>query len=190
MKSSNFNAEDVYLFEELLERDIRMIMEAARNYAQTKLEPRALKGNQEEYFDIEIAREMGELGLLGVTLPEEFGGAGADYMAYGCIQRELDRVDFGCGTFHEAQSTLVMYPIFEFGTDEQKHRFLPRLASGELIGCFGLTEPDHGSVTVNFGGDPGKANFIPITDGWNYVVRMNRPRPSIVDRSWTFPSLK
>ena len=95
-----------------------MIMEAARDYVQTKLEPRALKGNHEEHFDIEIAREMGELGLLGATLPEEFGGAGADYIAYGCVQRELDRVDSGYGTFFGAQSTLVMYPIFEFGTDE------------------------------------------------------------------------
>ena len=92
-------------------------MEAARDYVQTKLEPRALKGNHEEHFDIEIAREMGELGLLGATLPEEFGGA-ADYIAYGCVQRELDRVDSGYGTFFGAQSTLVMYPIFEFGTDE------------------------------------------------------------------------
>ena len=136
-------------------------MEAARDYAQTKLEPRALKGNQEEYFDIEIAREMGELGLLGVTLPEEFGCAGADYMAYGCIQRELDRVDSGYGTFFGAQSTLVMYPIYEFGTNEQKHRFLPRLASGEFIGCFGLTEPDHGS-------DPGSmiTNAKKVDGGW------------------------
>jgi len=142
---SSFNADDIYLFEELTNREDRMIMEASREYAQTQLEPRALEGNQEEHFNLEIAREMGELGLLGVVLPEEYGGAGASYTSYGMIQREMDRVDSAYRSFVSVQSSLVMYPIFAFGTEEQRKRFLPRLATGEIIGCFGLTEPDHGS---------------------------------------------
>jgi glutaryl-CoA dehydrogenase len=161
MVSVKFNADDAYHFEELLTREDRMILEAARDYAQTKLEPRALKGNQKESFDTEMPGEMGELGLLGVTIPEEYGGAGADPMAYGCIQREIDRVDSGYGTFYGAQSTLVMYPIYKFGNEEQRKRFLPKLASGEIIGCFGLTEPDHGS-------DPGSmiTSAKKVEGGW------------------------
>jgi glutaryl-CoA dehydrogenase len=120
-------------------------METARDYAQTALEPRALKGNTEEFFDISIAKEMGEMGLLGVNIPEEYGGAGASYTAYGLVAREVERVDSGYRSFMSVQSSLVMYPISIFGTEEQKHKYIPRLASGEIIGCFGLTEPDHGS---------------------------------------------
>ncbi|MDA0350286.1 MAG: acyl-CoA dehydrogenase [Verrucomicrobia bacterium] len=145
MGSFSFHAEDIYHFEELISREDRMIMAASREYAQKQLEPRALAGNQDEQFDVEIAREMGELGLLGVTLPTEYGGASASYTAYGLIARELEKVDSGYRSFVSVQSSLVMYPIFEFGTEEQKKRFLPRLATGEMIGCFGLTEPDHGS---------------------------------------------
>ena len=158
---SSFNADDIYHFEELVSREDRMIMEASREYAQTKLEPRALEGNQNEQFDMEIPREMGELGLLGVTLPEEYGGAGASYTSYGMIQREMDRVDSAYRSFVSVQSSLVMYPIFTFGTDEQKQKFLPRLATGEIIGCFGLTEPDHGS-------DPGSmiTSARKVEGGW------------------------
>ena len=120
-------------------------METARDYAQTSLEPRALKGNTEEFFDISIAQEMGEMGLLGVNIPEEYGGAGASYTAYGLVAREVERVDSGYRSFMSVQSSLVMYPISIFGTEQQKHKYIPRLASGEIIGCFGLTEPDHGS---------------------------------------------
>jgi glutaryl-CoA dehydrogenase len=120
-------------------------METARDYAQTSLEPRALQGNTEEFFDISIAQEMGEMGLLGVNIPEEYGGAGASYTAYGLVAREVERVDSGYRSFMSVQSSLVMYPISIFGTEEQKHKYIPRLASGEIIGCFGLTEPDHGS---------------------------------------------
>ena len=120
-------------------------METARDYAQTALEPRALKGNTEEFFDISIAKEMGEMGLLGVNIPEEYGGAGASYTAYGLVAREVERVDSGYRSFMSVQSSLVMYPISIFGTEQQKHKYIPRLASGEIIGCFGLTEPDHGS---------------------------------------------
>jgi glutaryl-CoA dehydrogenase len=161
MASSSFKADDIYLFEELVSREDRMIGDACREYSQMKLEPRALDGNQNEHFDLGIAREMGELGLLGVTIPEEYGGAGASFTSYGMIQRELDRVDSAYRSFVSVQSSLVMYPIFAFGTEEQKRRFLPLLATGEFIGCFGLTEPDHGS-------DPGSmiTSARKVEGGW------------------------
>ncbi|NGP75902.1 acyl-CoA dehydrogenase [Balneolaceae bacterium YR4-1] len=159
MGKQSFNKDDAFLFESELKEDDRMIMETAREYAQSKLEPRALKGNQEEYFDQDIATEMGDLGLLGSYLPPEYGGVNASQTAYGLIAREVERVDSGYRSFMSVQSSLVMYPIFTFGTDEQKERFLPKLATGELVGCFGLTEPDHGS-------DPGSMSTTAIkTDG-------------------------
>lgn len=161
MPDTSFNLNDAFQFESELNEDDRMIMETARDYAQSKLEPRALKGNQEEYFDPEIATEMGELGLLGSYLPPEYGGSDASQTAYGLIAREVERVDSGYRSFMSVQSSLVMYPIFEYGTEEQKERFLPKLASGEWIGCFGLTEPDHGS-------DPGsmKTTAVKTDGGW------------------------
>jgi len=159
MSQNSFNIDDPFLFESELSEDDRMIMETARDYAQSKLEPRALKGNQEEYFDKDIAKEMGELGLLGSYLDPKYGGSGASQTAYGLIAREVERVDSGYRSFMSVQSSLVMLPINEFGTEEQKERFLPKLASGELIGCFGLTEPDHGS-------DPGSMTTTAVkTDG-------------------------
>lgn len=156
-----FNIDDAFHFEELLSEEDRMIMEAARQYAQSKLEPRALEANQNEHFHIEIAREMGELGLLGATTPVEYGGAGVSYTAYGLIAREIERVDSGYRSFASVQSSLVMYPIHAFGTEELRQRFLPKLATGEMIGCFGLTEPDHGS-------DPGsmKTTALKVDGGW------------------------
>ena len=145
MSKSLFNIDDAFLFESELGEEDRLIMETARDYAQTSLEPRALKGNTEEFFDMSIAQEMGEMGLLGVNIPEEYGGAGASYTAYGLVAREVERVDSGYRSFMSVQSSLVMYPISIFGTEKQKHKYIPRLASGEIIGCFGLTEPDHGS---------------------------------------------
>ena len=145
MSQSLFNIDDAYLFESELGEEDRIIMDTARDYAQTSLEPRALKGNTEEFFDMSIAQEMGEMGLLGVNIPEEYGGAGASYTAYGLVAREVERVDSGYRSFMSVQSSLVMYPISIFGTEQQKHKYIPRLASGEIIGCFGLTEPDHGS---------------------------------------------
>jgi glutaryl-CoA dehydrogenase len=159
MAKNRFNIDDSYLFESELEADDRMIMETAREYAQSKLEPRALKGNQEEFFDLEIAREMGELGLLGATIDPKYGGAGVSQTAYGLIAREIERVDSGYRSFMSVQSSLVMYPISIFGTEAQKEKYLPQLASGEMIGCFGLTEPDHGS-------DPGSMTTTAVkTDG-------------------------
>lgn len=159
MAKLTFNIDDPYQFESLLTEDDKMIMEAAREYARSKLEPRALKGNQEEFFDISMAREMGELGLLGSTVKPEFGGSGATYTAYGLIAREVESVDSGYRSFMSVQSSLVMYPIEAYGTEAQKKKYLPELASGKLIGCFGLTEPDHGS-------DPGSMTTTAIkTDG-------------------------
>lgn len=145
MSKSLFNIDDAFLFESELGEENRLIMETARDYAQSSLEPRALKGNTEEFFDRSIAQEMGEMGLLGVNIPEQYGGAGASYTAYGLVAREVERVDSGYRSFMSVQSSLVMYPISIFGTEEQKQKYIPRLATGEIIGCFGLTEPDHGS---------------------------------------------
>ncbi len=159
MSAKSFNIHDAYLFESELNEDDRMIMETAREYAQTKLEPRALEGNQDEVFDVTMAKEMGDLGLLGATIDPKYGGVGASQTAYGLIAREVERVDSGYRSFMSVQSSLVMYPISIFGTEEQKERFLPRLSSGEIIGCFGLTEPDHGS-------DPGSMTTTALkTDG-------------------------
>ncbi|HUF09452.1 MAG TPA: acyl-CoA dehydrogenase [Rhodothermales bacterium] len=161
MPKYSFNTDDALLFESLLSEDDRLVMETARDYAQTRLEPRALEGNQEGIFHDEIPREMAELGLLGATISPEYGGAGVSQTAYGLIARELERVDSGYRSFASVQSSLVMYPIEIFGTEEQKHRFLPRLASADLIGCFGLTEPDHGS-------DPGSmvTTATRVDGGW------------------------
>lgn len=159
MSHNSFNIDDPFLFESELGEDDRMIMETARDYAQSKLEPRALEGNQKEHFDKDIAKEMGDLGLLGSYLPPKYGGSDASQTAYGLIAREVERVDSGYRSFMSVQSSLVMFPIFKFGTEEQKERFLPKLASGEIIGCFGLTEPDHGS-------DPGSMSTTAVkTDG-------------------------
>ena len=145
MSKTLFNIDDAFLFESELNEEDHLIMETARDYAQSSLEPRVLKGNTEEFFDISIAQEIGEMGLLGVNIPEEYGGAGASYTAYGLVAREVERVDSGYRSFMSVQSSLVMYPISIFGTEEQKQKYIPRLAAGEIIGCFGLTEPDHGS---------------------------------------------
>lgn len=161
MAKNNFNIDDAYLFESELSEDDRMVMETAREYAQTKLEPRALEGNQDEVFDIDIAQEMGEIGLLGSTINPKYGGAGVSETAYGLIAREVERVDSGYRSFMSVQSSLVMYPISVFGTEEQKERFLPRLATGEIIGCFGLTEPDHGSDPASM-----STTAVKTTDGW------------------------
>lgn len=161
MSKNLFNIDDAFLFESELNEEDRLIMETARDYAQANLEPRALKGNTEEYFDQDIPKEMGEMGLLGLTVPEKYGGSGASYTAYGLVAREIERVDSGYRSFMSVQSSLVMYPISIFGTEEQKHKFLPKLAAGELIGCFGLTEPDHGS-------DPGSmvTTAVKVDGGW------------------------
>lgn len=140
-----FNWEDPLDLEGELTEDERMVRDTARAYAQDRLMPRVLTAYREERFDREIMSEMGELGLLGATIPEEYGGAGLDYVAYGLIAREVERVDSGYRSAMSVQSSLVMHPIYAYGTEAQRKKYLPKLASGEWIGCFGLTEPDHGS---------------------------------------------
>ena len=143
--AAGFRWEDPLLLEEQLGGEERMVLESARRYAQERLAPRVLAAFRNESTDPEIFREMGAIGLLGSTLPEEFGGAGLNAVSYGLIAREIERVDSGFRSMMSVQSSLVMLPIHKFGSDEQRRRFLPRLASGAAIGCFGLTEPDHGS---------------------------------------------
>ncbi|MGX5201923.1 acyl-CoA dehydrogenase [Aliikangiella sp. IMCC44632] len=138
------NWDDLFLIDQQLSEDERMIRDMARNYAQEKLQPRVQMANRDEVFDVEIMREMGELGLLGSTI-EGYGCAGVSYVAYGLVAREVERVDSGYRSALSVQSSLVMHPINAYGTEAQKQKYLPKLATGEWIGCFGLTEPDSGS---------------------------------------------
>lgn len=140
-----FDWEDALGLEGLLTDDERMIRDAARAFAQDRLQPRVIDAFANEHTDPAIFREMGEQGLLGVTLPEDYGCAGAGYVSYGLVAREVERVDSGYRSMMSVQSSLVMFPIYEYGSEEQRRKYLPRLASGEWIGCFGLTEPDAGS---------------------------------------------
>ncbi|MCX7646416.1 MAG: acyl-CoA dehydrogenase [Rhodobacteraceae bacterium] len=142
---ARFDWEDPFRLEDQLTEDERMLRDAARAYAQEKLAPRVTEAYREERTDPAIFAEMGEMGLLGVTIPEEYGGLGAGYVTYGLIAREVERVDSGYRSMMSVQSSLVMYPIHAYGTEAQRRKFLPKLASGEWIGCFGLTEPDAGS---------------------------------------------
>ncbi len=156
---SAFDWEDPFRLDDQLTDDERMIRDATRAYAQEKLQPRVIEAYRDEITDPDIFREMGEMGLLGITVPEAYGGAGAGYVSYGLVAREVERVDSGYRSMMSVQSSLVMYPIHAYGSEEQRNRYLPGLASGELIGCFGLTEPDAGS-------DPGGMKTRAVkTDG-------------------------
>ena len=161
MKPAAFDWADPFLIDDELTGEEQMIRDAAAGYAAESLAPRVIAAYREEKVEPEIFREMGERGLLGVTIPEEYGGAGAGYVAYGLVAREIERVDSGYRSMMSVQSSLVMHPINAFGSDEQKRKYLPGLASGELIGCFGLTEPDAGS-------DPGgmKTRAVKTADGY------------------------
>src|SRR5215469_16686985 len=145
IKDAAFNWEDPLDLEGELTEEERMVRDTARDYAQDKLFPRVLKAYHDESYDPSIIREMGALGMLGSTIPEEYGGAGLGYVAYGLISREIERVDSGYRSAMSVQSSLVMYPIFAYGTEAQRRKWLPKLATGEIAGCFGLTEPDYGS---------------------------------------------
>ena len=142
---SSFDWEDPFYLAKQLEEDERMIAESGRSFAQEVLQPRVMEAFEKETVDPGIFREMGQMGLLGTTIPEEYGGLGAGYVSYGVVAREIERVDSGYRSMMSVQSSLVMYPIYAYGTEEQRQKYLPGLASGELIGCFGLTEPDAGS---------------------------------------------
>jgi glutaryl-CoA dehydrogenase len=148
LKDSDFNWQDPLDLDGELTEEERMVRDSARAFSQDKLMPRVRLAWREEKVDKELLPEMGALGLLGPTIPEEYGGAGLGYVAYGLIAREMERVDSGYRSTLSVQSSLVMHPIYAYGTEAQKKKYLPKLAKAELIGCFGLTEPD-------FGSDPG-----------------------------------
>jgi glutaryl-CoA dehydrogenase len=157
----SFQWDDPFRLDDQLTEDERMIRDTARAYAQDKLQPRIVKAYQEEKTDREIFNEMGELGLNGITLPQEYGCANASYVAYGLVAREIERVDSGYRSMNSVQSSLVMYPIYAYGDENQRKKYLPKLATGEWVGCFGLTEPDAGS-------DPGgmKTRAEKVSDGY------------------------
>ncbi len=142
---SSYDWADPFMLEDQLTEDERLTRDSARAFAQEKLQPRVINAYREEEVAPEIFRQMGDMGLLGITVPEEYGGLGAGYVTYGLVAREIERVDSGYRSMMSVQSSLVMYPIYAYGSEEQRQRYLPGLASGELIGCFGLTEPDAGS---------------------------------------------
>src|SRR5215217_1747491 len=161
---AQFHWDDPLLLDQQLTDDERMVRDAAAAYCQNKLAPRILDAFRHEKMDTSIFREMGELGLLGPTIPTQYGGAGLNYVSYGLVAREVERVDSGYRSMASVQSSLVMVPINEFGTEAQKQKYLPKLASGEWIGCFGLTEPDHGS-------DPGSMATRAIKTAGGYKLK-------------------
>ena len=142
---ASFNWQDPFCMDDQLSDDERMIRDTARSYAKDKLMTRVRQANRDEHFHREIMTEMGSLGLLGPTLPEKYGCSNINYVSYGLVAREIERVDSGYRSAMSVQSSLVMHPIYAYGTEEQREKYLPKLATGEWVGCFGLTEPDHGS---------------------------------------------
>ncbi|HZD26405.1 MAG TPA: acyl-CoA dehydrogenase family protein, partial [Alphaproteobacteria bacterium] len=144
MLQGGFAWDDAFLLDGQLSDEEKMVRDTARQYAQDKLMPRIIEATRKEHFHREIMNEMGELGLLGSTI-QGYGCAGVSYVCYGLIAREIERVDSGYRSAASVQSSLVMHPINAYGSEEQRQKYLPRLASGEYVGCFGLTEPDHGS---------------------------------------------
>ena len=160
---SSFNWEDPFLLENQLLHEEKMIKDSAHAYTQEKLAPRILSAFSNEETDPEIFREMGAMGFLGTTIPEEYGGLGSSYVAYGLVTREVERVDSGYRSMMSVQSSLVMYPIYAYGTEEQRLKYLPKLASGEWIGCFGLPEPDAGS-------DPGGMTTTAVKTDSGYRI--------------------
>ena len=174
MSAATFNWEDPLLLDSQLTDDERMVREAAYTYCQEKLAPRVLQAFRHEKMDVSIFPEMGALGLLGATIPAEYGGADLNYVCYGLIAREVERIDSGYRSMMSVQSSLVMLPINEFGSEEQKRKYLPKLARGEWIGCFGLTEPNHGSDPANM-----ETRAVKTADGYrltgNKILITNSP---------------
>ncbi|MFN2139062.1 MAG: acyl-CoA dehydrogenase [Candidatus Promineifilaceae bacterium] len=172
-----FNWQDPFLFNDQLSEEEKMVRDATHRYCQENLMPRILEANRYETFDQDIFGEMGEMGMLGPTIPEEYGAAGLNHVCYGLIAREVERVDSGYRSTMSVQSSLVMYPIYTYGTEEQRQKYLPRLASGKLVGCFGLTEPNHGS-------DPGsmETRATKVDGGWRlHGTKMWITNSSIAD---------
>lgn len=167
MTKQTFQWEDPFLFDNQLTDEERMIRDTAHTYCQDKLMPRILEANRHETFDRAIFNEMGEIGLLGSTLPEKYGCAELNSVCYGLIAREVERVDSGYRSAMSVQSSLVMYPIYTYGTEAQREKYLPKLASGELVGCFGLTEPNHGS-------DPGSMESRATKTDGGWVLHGNK----------------
>ena len=159
----SFDWQDPFRFDAQLTEDERMLRDGARSFAQEKLQPRITDAYMNEEADAGIFREMGGMGLLGITVPEQYGGIGAGYVAYGLVAQEVERVDSGYRSMMSVQSSLVMYPIYAYGSEEQRMKYLPKLASGEYIGCFGLTEPDAGS-------DPGGMKTVAKKTANGYVL--------------------
>ena len=161
MAKQTFKWDDPFLFNDQLTDEERMVRDTARRFCQDKLLPGIIEANRDEVFDRGIMNEMGSMGFLGSTFPEEYGGAELNHVCYGLIARELERVDSGYRSAMSVQSSLVMYPIFTYGSEEQRQKYLPKLASGEWVGCFGLTEPNHGS-------DPGsmETRAKKVDGGW------------------------
>ena len=159
--TNQFRWDDPFLLNDQLSEEERMVRDATREYCQDRLMPRILEANRQEVFDRDIYFEMADLGILGATLTEAYGGAGLNYVCYGLIAREVERVDSSYRSAMSVQSSLVMYPIYAYGNDEQRSKYLPKLVSGEWIGCFGLTEPNHGS-------DPGgmETRATKVDGGW------------------------
>lgn len=163
MPTNPFNWEDPFFFQDQLTEEERLTQDTVREFAQQQLLPRVLNANRNEHFDREIMNEMGELGLLGSTLPAKYGCAETSYTCYGIAAREVERVDSGYRSAMSVQSSLVMHPIHAYGSEQQREKYLPKLASGEWVGCFGLTEPDHGS-------DPGSMTTTAVENGDSYVL--------------------
>lgn len=167
MAKQQFKWDDPLLFNEQLDDEERMIRDMARRFCQEQLMPGITEANRDEYFDRNIMNQMGEMGFLGATIPEEYGGPGLSYVHYGLMAREVERVDSSYRSAMSVQSSLVMHPINTFGSEEQKQKYLPKLATGELIGCFGLTEPDHGS-------DPGSMETKATKTDGGWVLHGNK----------------
>ena len=161
IESNPFDWSDPLLLTEELTAEERMVSDSARAYCQEKLLPRVRDGFRNETFDRAIMTEMGEMGFLGPTIPETYGGAGLNYVSYGLVAREVERVDSGYRSAMSVQSSLVMHPIYAYGSEEQRRKYLPKLATGEWVGCFGLTEPDHGS-------DPGSMVTRAVKEAGGY----------------------
>lgn len=164
MSEEQFQWQDPFLFEQQLSEEERMVRDSTRSFAQSVLEPRVVQDFREGTTDRKVLRQLGEVGLLGTTIPEEFGGVGLSYVSYGLIARELERVDSGYRSTASIQTSLVMTPILEFGTKAQREKYFPKLITGELIGCFGLTEPD-------FGSDAGSLKTRAMKTDGGYILR-------------------